>query len=98
MCSHEQLALRKALAAVRAGHAVATEQLGLGERRHDVEQIGLRPAVRRDDRMRVDQRLAAARDVEAAAQRGQRNGFGMPSLERALNGTQMLLGEHAGER
>ena len=66
-----QVALAEALAAVRARQPVATEQLALAEGRHHVEQVDARRTVQRDDRMHVDERLPAARDIEAAAQRGQ---------------------------
>jgi hypothetical protein len=55
-----QVALREALAAVRAGRPIATKQLALAESRHHVEQVDARRAVRRDDRMHVDDRLPPA--------------------------------------
>jgi hypothetical protein len=67
-----QVTFGKAQAAVRAGHAVAPEQLARRHGGRAVEQVDPRGTAQRDDGMDLDQRLPAAGDVPAATQRTQR--------------------------
>ena len=67
-----QVAFVEPLTTVSAGHPVTPDQLGLGERRHHVEQVDLGRAVQRDDRVHIDDGLPATLHIEATTQGRQR--------------------------